>query len=267
MSLCKKKRLERLESYHFDHVLNFLGEMSHCKSVSKKIVPENYTTSLKFKTDTPVTTMFAVLSRRKNIQKLDFTGSTSMNDSILHVVLMLHPNVKLIVLDRCDNFEDFPSSCCTDEINVIHLSTRCQVKWTFESSPTLSFRGCWRLFFPSHNQKPECITEIIMCALNDKSRYAFDKISLFCADIIDWFTRISGSSLVVALTNHTKWSIRHHENFGDKGYVLMDVEGYSLVVWIFTKRDYRGKSIWMMLGIWKVSIYRIWKLCKLFCRD
>lgn len=267
MSLCKKQRLERIPTYHIEEVLKFVGEMSRCMRVSKSFVPVDYTTRVKFKSDTPVTTMFTVLSRRKNLEKLDFTGSTRMNDSILHVVLMMHPNVKLIVLDRCDNFEDFPSHCCTEEINFINLNTRSMMKWRYDTSPMLSFRGCWRLFFPSHNQNPECITELIMCALNDKSQYAMDKISIFCSDIIDWFTRISVSSIILALKEHTEWRIRCYKTYGDKAYVIMDVEGYSLVVWLFTKRSFRQKSIWMMLGIWKVSIYRIWKLCKLFASD
>ena len=128
MSLFKKQRLEQLPAYHIEEVLKFVGEMSHCKRVSKTFVPVNYTTCVKFKSDTPVTAMFTVLLRRKNLEKLDFTSSTTMNESILHVVLMMHPDVKLIVLDRCDNFLDFLSPCYTEEINFINLTTHSLMK-------------------------------------------------------------------------------------------------------------------------------------------
>ena len=79
--------------------------------------------------------------------------------------------------------------------------------------------------------------------------------------------RISVSSMIVALKEHTEWRIVCYEKCGDKAYVMVDVVGYSLIVWIFTRRSYQNKSIWMMLGVWKVSIYRIWKLCKIFVSD
>ena len=263
-AMFKKQCLEKITNYRFRDVLKYVGDVSYCKRVSKTFVPRDYVTAIKFDPNTSVTMIFAVLSRRNSLEQLDFTGSVQMNDSMLHMVLLMHPTVQFIVLDECMQFEDFPSFSCYDEVNYINLNTHSVMKWKDRSSPTLSFRGCWKLFFPSHNQNPEYLTHLIMHALNDHSTYAMDKISVFCIDIVDWFTRIEGSSMIRSLKQHKDWNIRYYEKCGNKAFVLMDVVDYSLVVWIFAQKTHKGKLIWMLLGIWKVSIYRIWKLCKIF---
>ena len=96
----------------------------------------------------------------------------------------------------CDSFEDFPSFSCSDEMNFIHLNSNSTIKWRNVSFPKISFNGCWKLFLPSHNQNPESLTRILMCALNDGSTNAMDKITMFCADKFDWLLRRSASSLV-----------------------------------------------------------------------
>ena len=265
MSFSKKQRKLDVIDYQYEYILKYVGDVSKCKAVSKIFVPKDYVTCMKFDASTPVSVVFKILSGRSDLKILDFTGSYSMNESILHVILMLHPNLDLIVLDRCDRFDDFPSFSCEDEINLIQLSHNSRMKWrNVNCFPVLSFRGCWKLFESHHNQNPLCITNIVMRALNNASEDALDKIPEFCVDRIDWIMRRSKSFLVNQLKLNHEWNIRGCENFTDRGYVLMDVIDFSLVIWIFFKKRVNGKSVWCLLGIWKASIYRMWKLCKLY---
>ena len=157
MSLSKKQRKLDVIDYQYEYILKFVGEVSKCKAVSKIFVPKDYVTGVKFNVSTPLAMVFKILSERSGLKTLDFTGSHIMNESILHVILMLYPDLDLIVLDKCDRFDDFPSFSCEDEINLIQLSHNSKMKWrNVQCSPVLSFRGCWKLFESYHNQNPIC---------------------------------------------------------------------------------------------------------------
>ena len=265
MSLSKKQRLSNVIDYEYEYsyILKFVGNVAECRGVSRHFIPKDYVTRVKFNAQTPIQMIFRILTQRSTLKIVDFTGSHRMNESILHVVMMIHPSLYLIVLDRCERFDEFPSFSDEDEINMIQLSHKSTMKWRNTISPVLSFKGCWKLFRFYHHQNPLCITNIVMCALNNGCDAALEKIQEFCVDRTDWVTRISRGSLVNQLKSRHDWRIIISESFIDRGYVLMDVNDFSLVVWVFFRKAVRGKNVWCLLGIWKASIYKMWKLCKL----
>ena len=59
-----------------------------------------------------------------------------------------------------------------------------------------------------------------------------------------------------------EFEIRTEVILEDYAYVLMDVSNYSLLAWIYKKKTINGRQGWVLLVIWRVSIYKMWKMLK-----
>ena len=135
------------------------------------------------------------------------------------------------------------------------------LKWFHDRERHISLKGCWRLFSTEHLQGPLSLTILLKNAVYSNTTESDMKIRSFCMDPTEVEKNIH-PTIRRNLELIEEFEIRTEVILDEYAYVLMDVSNYSLLTWIYRKRTINGRQGWELLVIWRVSIYKMWKILK-----
>jgi hypothetical protein len=269
MSLMKKKRsnmiensLETLENYHIEEIFQYVGELTDFKTVSKKFIPKKCFTSVKFHQLVDICLLMKILATRSYLKTIDLSGYHMMNETIIHMIILMHPQLQLLVLDYCDTLTDFPSPNNSDDDIDLVIHKNATVSWLNMNGPLVSLKGCWKLFTNIDRQNPESITVLFLRGLNNGSIDAMDKIGSFFPQDNQMFVLYERSRLLQSLRAKHKWSVISQETRGNLAVVLTKVEDFSLILWMYKKKAFGRRKLWFLLSINTVNIEKMWLMCK-----
>ena len=261
MSALKKQRVQFNEwnLYISMCIFEMVGVLTSCKAVSKRFLPPNTITMLGFREKTPLKMMMQILSHRTGIRSMDFTSSFVVDESVLDVICLMHPDLEFICLDNCRLFSNFPLPPNPTTSPHLKLNKSGVIKWP--NGLHISLKGCWEVFEPSHLQRPTNISMIVKNAIFENSVESIEKAKMFLINPNHW-NRTIPLVLQEQFKICEKYRIIKEAIHGEYAYVLMDVVPYSLVVWIFRTKTVNGKKRWELIVIWRVSIEIMWRILK-----
>ena len=261
MSALKKQRVQFNEwnLYISMCIFEMVGVLTSCKAVSKKFLPPNTITMLGFRENTPLKMMMQILSRRTGIKSMDFTSSFVVDESVLDVICLMHPELHFICLDNCRLLSDFPIPPKPAAHRNLKVNRSGVVKWP--NGLHISLKGCWEIFEPCHLQRPLNISMIMKNAIFENSTVSIEKAKRFLLHPSQW-NRAIPPALQEQLKRCEQYRIIREAIHGEYAYVLMDIVPYSLVVWIFRTKMVNGQKRWELIVIWRISIEIMWRILK-----
>ena len=266
METVKKKQCVRTKIIddHFDMIFDFVGYLTQCKAVSKNFMSLSCIKHVRFSPEVNVNVLFAVVSKRYQLKTIDLTECSVVNNSIIHVLIEMFPTLELLVLDNCDFLTMFPTRSLNVENPFIYLKSNGIMKWGEDVLPRVSMKGCWRLYKSYYRIDPENMTSIIIRAIQNGSYEAMQKVRSFCfvTDDENWTSCFSKKNMLVSLRCHKSWQFIKQEERESMAYVLIRVDNYSLLVWLYTKEYRRHKYVWNLLVVWTIDIRKMWLMCK-----
>ena len=169
--LTKRHRVEIEQSFFHERVMNYVGAVSHCRSVSKAFVPIDYITKLTFLKQSWQTDITTILSDRPNVVEVHFEECNTLNANHYEKIAVDFPQLQKMVIIRSSSLEKYPMFKLFDQFREIkpikvHLSLSTH-------SMEMSFVGCWRLFtYPTPMLSAEDSLEIILGAIKWKTWFA-----------------------------------------------------------------------------------------------
>ena len=262
----KKPRLMDITVYQFDSIFRYVGCLNACKCVKRGFLRLDLITKVKFDPQSSITTIFSVLSNRKNLKSIDFTDSVLLNEDIVHIVMMMHPSLKRLILDNCDNLEDFPTLDDTRELWTPILWRNGTMKWKEAPGPLISLYGNWRIYRKCHQQNPSVIASLLMRALLVNTPRAFCKVRSFCYDRLSW-TSCFEEGIIDRLGTLELffWTTKYEKIQGTKAFVIIDLWSDSfccLLVWEFQMKQRFGRNIWYLTKMGQSNIEIMWRRLK-----
>ena len=221
-------------------IFRFVGNITQCKLVCKDFVPKNYVRFIRFNPYATENTISSILNLRSGLKEIDFTGSLYLTGSLLKHLYSTLDSVDVFILDKCDKISILPYSCVSTRINV----------GTNERPCVLSLRGCWKIF-------PEplpCLSaietvEMVLCAMNNGTSVAMKALSAYFKNEVSVQT-LQSSYLVRNLNMYRVWKILSISYIDDKCAVVVDVQGYSILVVTMKNTD----GCWEVMQIFATSI-------------
>ena len=89
-----------------DVILDYVGCLNSCKCLKRGFLRQQRITSVKFDKDVSLRMVCKVLCNRTNLKCIDFTDSNLVDENTVHVIMILQPSIKTLILDNCDKLTD-----------------------------------------------------------------------------------------------------------------------------------------------------------------
>ena len=259
----KRYKISRVHNDQFDAIFRYVGVLTQCKAVCRSFLSVDLIKHVRFYPESNAKFMFFLLSQRNMLKSIDVTGCDWMNNSIVHVLLQLFPELELLVLDNCDVFKSFPTRISDQRFHDVYLKKNGTMKWGPKTLPVVSIKGCWKLYKPYYIMTPETLTTILIRMLQNGSKEALRKLKSFCwtvnGDISECFCN---DRIMNDLKKYTSWHCISQGIGESAAYVLIRVEDYALVVWFYTSEIRRNTKVWNLLVVWEMNIEKMWFMCK-----
>ena len=170
----KSKRLchrsnEILTSHLMRLVLKYVGNISNCLSVSKKMVPSNYVTKVSVGYEYTKMDLSMLLEKRPSIVTVDFHGNF-MNNDLLESFIMYNPRITTVIITDCIVLFDPPQF---DIIRGASYALKGNT-WTMSfknRNVDVVFEGGSALLEYWQNHAPMDIIDKVLCNFNFINRF------------------------------------------------------------------------------------------------
>ena len=226
------------------HILVFVGIVSECRVVCKGFVPEGYIKMLIFHPHCTDETMLSILSSRRDLRVINFTGSLYLTTPVFRDIYNTAVSVDRFILDNCNRIRLRPCSCVNTRM-VFDRNGR---------NVLVSLRGCWYNFQePLFTLSAIDTVEMVMCAMNSGTSHAI------CV-LFEYFNRrvplnvLSSSSLVKDLSFFKKWKILSVQYVLDRAGVLLNVKDFGLLVFHLQIQS----KCWKVVEMFTTDIAEMW---------
>ena len=255
-------------SKFLDVILDYVGCLNSCKCLKRGFLRQQRITSVKFDKDVSLRMVCKVLCNRTNLKCIDFTDSNLVDENTVHVIMILQPSIKTLILDNCDKLTDFPMLDNEKELWIPLLSKNGTFRWKDTKGPLISLKGCWKIYRRNHQQNPAIISVLIMRAIMDQSMFALFKIRSFCLHRRTWRDTFEDEIIdFLSSIDVLYWSIVKEEVREKNAIVMMDVtsSGFSsFLIWEFVMKKRYDRNVWHLCAMYKATIETMWLRCKIY---
>ena len=229
---------------HIEWILVFVGIVSECKLVCKGFVPPGYIKCLIFHPHSTERTMLSILSNRKDLRVINFTGSLYLTTAFFRYIYHTAVTVDTFILDKCNRILLRKCSCVCTRMLFDRNGKKVLV----------SLRGCWYNFpEPVFSLSAIDTVEIVMCAMNSGTSHAMHVLFQYFNGRVP-FDVLCFSSLVKDLAFYKKWRILSVQYVHDRSGVVLNVKDFSLLVFLLQIQS----GCWKIVEMFTTDIVEMW---------
>ena len=245
----KKPMNERnnIPPFAVNRILKYVGNVSKCMAVSSTFVPQHYTRHITFLKNSCLCRFYKKLKSVSSLNTVVFNNCHYVNTTFVKNIVAENPEIENFVFIKCSHIDelpllsDFQRSCGTDVLLY---------------SQKLSFRFMWRCFHgPDPSFSPMDVFQIVAAAYSDRLSGGLYNIS-------DFFIKRSLAKMqlfvIAPYINelyHYPFEVRSNTVMGNKAFIIVSMDKFSLVVFIF-QRD--ANQCWKITKGFEADMTKAW---------